>query len=105
MVLCCGICVEDVGDVLGSSCDSWIWRGEVVYHLHGGGYADDSDAHLICLRTGMYDYELCVKQGRKGMREAKTPMSSNERRVKRGTSSECEMMATPSENMIGYSRY
>ena len=26
MVLCCGVCIEDVGDVLGSHRDSWIWR-------------------------------------------------------------------------------
>ena len=26
IALCCGVCVEDVGAVLGSSCDSWMWR-------------------------------------------------------------------------------
>ena len=54
---------------------------------------------------GLPELELCVKQEAKGMRETKAPMSSDEKRVKKGTSSECEMMATPSENMIGYSRY
>lgn len=33
MAFCCGVCVEDVGDVLGNSCDSWIGRRMVVFYM------------------------------------------------------------------------
>ena len=52
--------------------------------LYEWEYADDVGNRLIRLGTGMCDLELCVKQEGKGMREAKAPTSSSERRVKRG---------------------
>ena len=52
MVLCCGVCIEDVGDVLGSHRDSWIWR---CVYLHERQNNDDLDVHLIRLWTGICD--------------------------------------------------
>ena len=80
MVLCCGVCIEDVEDVLGCHRDSQIW----MCFLHEWVYADDLDVHLICLGTGMCDQEWYVKQEAKWMREAKAPTSSSEKRMKRG---------------------